>query len=228
MLTAYFQAFFYDKNQSYLRQSPRKRSHSFVQAFLKLHYALLEYGDVSVGISTTNIAGTAVTVNNTASGSSTTRDRMSLLSTGPGRGGSSLTIAGATAASTTIVLGSSANNGIVVGTGTTAVAPTDYQLATQVVDGTSSGQLEIFPCGGTNFTTSGLTASFDLERLFRNSSGGSITINEVGVYSAHDAYDGFSLGLLAHFCTIRDIVSPGFAVANGEYMRIVYTLSVTA
>jgi len=31
-----------------------------------------------------------------------------------------------------------------------------------------------------------------------------------------------------HFCIIRDIVSPGFAVLNGEYARIVYTISVTS
>ena len=119
---------------------------------------------------------------------------------------------------------SATNNGIVVGTGTTAVAPTDYQLATQVVDGVSASTLEHFPCGGSALTTSAPTSSFTLERLFRNSSGGSITINEVGVYATANRLGASDL---SHFCIIRDLVSPGFAVANGEYMRIVYTITLT-
>lgn len=230
MLTSYFQAFFYDENQSYLRRSPKRRSRSFVQAFLKLHYApiFLYVGPSSVSISTTNVSGAAVSVENTPSGGTGTRYRYAFRATSPGRGGAGLRLSGATAGSSTITLSSATNNGIVVGTGTTAVAPTDYQLATQILDGTTSGTLEHFPCAGTNFTTAGSTASFDMERLFRNSSGGSITVNEVGMYGAYDEFSGFSVSVLAHFCLIRDIVSPGFTINNGEYMRIVYTLSVTA
>ena len=100
------------------------------------------------------------------------------------------------------------------------MAPTDFQLATEIDDGTSSGQLEHFPCSGTGLTISAPTGSFVMERLFRNSSGGSIAISEVGIYV---------IGTISfEFCIIRDLVSPAFTINNGEYMRIVYTLSITA
>ena len=215
MLKSYFQFMFYDTQQSYLRQTRRRRSRSFVQGFLKLHYAYFDAGSISI----TDIDGSGVTVNSSANES----ERM-FNSTSGGRGGTSLSIYNNTdsagAATTTAT-----DNGIIVGTGTTAVAPTDYQLATRIADGITSGALEYFPCGGTTPTNSGTSGSFTLERLFRNSSGGSITINEVGIYCIRT-----NVGTLdtRNFCIIRDIVSPGFAVANGEYMRVIYTITLTA
>ena len=221
MLRTYFQCFVYDARQSYLRQTRRRRSRSFVQGFLKLQYPIL--GNRVASLSATSVDGFSVEINETV----LNNFFHALLSIAPGRGGIGMGGEnGTTTASANADLWSSSiNNGIVVGTGTTAVAPTDFQLATQITDGTSSGTLEHFPSSGTNFSTSGSTASFDLERLFRNSSSGSITITEVGVYSgwSQSASDDMN-----HFCILRDLVSPGFTVANGEYLRIVYTVSVTA
>lgn len=214
MVKSYFQAYFYDKDHSYLRQSPRYRSRSFVQGFLKLHYPCFTVGS---SLSVTDTGGTGRTVS---------QFLVTMQCTAPGRGGAGMSFTNGGAdggTSTDSVWNSSTNTGIVVGTGTTAVAPTDFQLATQIVDGITSGTLEHFPCAGTNFGTAGTTASFDLERLFRNSSSGTITITEVGLYCA---VSGGTSNL--HYCIVRDIVSPGFAVLNGEYMRIIYTISVTA
>ena len=225
MLTSYFQAFFYDENQSYLRCSPRKRSRSFVQGFLKLHHAILSTNTET--ITATDIDGSAQSVNTPSFFSYF----HTFLSSAPGRGGHGMASEGGTTSAGTNVRqwSSSTNNGIVVGTGTTAVAPTDYQLATQILDGITSGTLEHFTCAGTNFVSAAPTASFDMERLFRNSSGGSITINEVGLYCAQSREaTSTTLAHIHHFCIIRDLVSPGFVVLNGEYMRIVYTISVTA
>ena len=209
MIKSYFQCFVYDEDYSYLRQSRKHRSRSFVQGFLKYHYNILNAASASISI--TEITG----VNESVQSFAYVR---AMNCTSPGRGGWSMAFSNAS------TYGSSTTTGIVVGTGTTAVAPTDFALATQILDGTSSGTLEHFPSSGTNFNTSGSTASFDLERLFRNSSGGSITINEAGVYCVIDE----NSSVTGHICLIRDIVSPGFVVNNGEYMRIVYTISVTA
>ena len=169
----------------------------------------------SASLSITDIDGTGHSI---STGNSVVEEYF-LRCTAPGRGGGSFyNQSGATP-----VVTDSVETGIVIGTGTTAVAPTDYQLATLIADGTSSGTLEYFSSSGTNLTISAPTGSFDLERLFRNSSGGTITINEVGVYAAaHPSSE------VRGFCIIRDLVSPGFAVLNGEYMRVVYTISVTA
>lgn len=209
MLKSYFQCFAYNAELSCLRQTQRRRSKSFVQGFLKGMFKLMED---TTSLSVTDIAGVNQTLNAnellacTGAG----RNSANFMDGGPGGGGSPNPLL-------------SNEVGIVVGTGTTAVAPTDYQLATIVNDGTSSGQLEYFPCASHNFSVSATTASFDMERLFRNSSGGSITLNEVGIY----AILGMTGVDFESMCIVRDLISPGFAVANGEYMRIVYTISVT-
>jgi hypothetical protein len=210
MLKSYFQVFAYDPEMSYLRQSRRRRSRSFVQGFLKLHFRLFE---ASTSLDITDIDGATATLN-----IATASYYAILRATAAGRSGGNAQNFYLPAAAFI-----SSDQGIVVGTGTTAVTPTDYQLATQILDGTSSGTLEHFPSSGTGLTISNPTGSFTLERIFRNSSSGSITINEVGVYVASR-----NTNAQAAICVIRDLVSPGFTVANGEYMRVIYTLSVTA
>lgn len=223
MIKSYFQIFVYDKNNSYLRKSRKRRSRSFVQGFLKLHFLAL---DVATGITVTDIAGTSQSIgaNNSNGIQSAT---WLFCSTSPGRGGSGLTNEGA---GLTPIFNSATNSGIVLGTGSVAITPTDYSLGTQIVDGITAGTLEHFPCSGTGFTSAGTTASFTLERLFRNSSSGTITINEIGLYGVCVEFSngGSNIGDINRVCLIRDLVSPGFAVADGEYLRVVYTLSVTA
>lgn len=113
--------------------------------------------------------------------------------------------------------------GIVVGTGSTAVTPTDYALETKVAHGTSSSQLQHFGHLVSEVTVSAPNASFDIERIFRNSSGGSIIINEIGLQASSHAFGttGFN------FLLIRDVISPTVTVANGEYLKVKYTIQVT-
>lgn len=223
MITPYFQLEAYTDEHGVRRRTRKRRSRSFVQGFLKLHFLLLD------SASGTTVTLTDVDGNSKSPGASGADYQVTLSTISPGRGGAGTTYFGRLSTHSTIK-GSKANNtGIQVGTGTTAVAPTDYVLATPISDGTSSGQLEYFPSAGGTFGTSGSTASFVLERLFRNSSGASITINEVGVYAtAGYPAAASSPYSLSHVCIIRDVVSPGFALLNGEYARIIYTISVTA
>lgn len=206
MMKSYFQFFHYDKDQSYLRQTKRKRSRSFVQGFLKMQTFLF---DQSVTLTTTDITGAGRDAQNSATGVLHT-----LRATGAGRGGGNFQSLGSWKTADSL--------GIILGTGSTAVAPTDYVLATPIADGTTSGTLEYFPSSGWSLSVSNPTGSFKLERLFRNSSGGTITIAEAGVYAVYCNNTPYSI------CIIRDLVSPTVAVLNGEYLRVVYTLTVTA
>ena len=64
-------------------------------------------------------------------------------------------------------------------------------------------------------------ASFDIERIFRNISGGDITINEIGVYVIADYY-------AYNYCIIRDKLAQGVMVSNGEFLKVKYTIKITA
>lgn len=117
--------------------------------------------------------------------------------------------------------GTSSNYGVVVGTGTDAITSTDYKLKTIIAYGVGAGQLE--DCGTIPgaVTVSAPNASFTISKIFRNGSGGSITINEAGLYGV-GIYGGYVL------CTVRDLVSPGVAIADGNYLKVTYTIQITA
>lgn len=111
--------------------------------------------------------------------------------------------------------------GPVVGTGTTAVAVTDTKLVTQIAQGSGAGQLDHLATTTTAPATSGSTRSFTVQRVFVNNSGGTITIQECGVYGLESANSW-------KFCLVRDLVSGGQAVANGGSATLTYTIGVTA
>ena len=110
--------------------------------------------------------------------------------------------------------------GLVVGTGTTAVALTDTKLVTQIAHGTGAGQLSHGLVEYLVPSTSGTTRKFILTRSFVNVSGSTITIQECGSYSCATATPYY-------FCTVRDLVSGGQAVLNGQTLALQYTISVT-
>lgn len=114
--------------------------------------------------------------------------------------------------------------GIIVGSNNTAVTINDYKLNTRILNGTTTNKIEYLACGVNNLQIGSTTSSFDLVRLFRNSSGGSVTIREVGVYviSGYVSTRFFP----NRFCIIRDIVSPEQTVSDGEYLKITYTITI--
>jgi len=221
MIQVYFQLEEFTDDRGIVHRTQRRKSHSFVQGFLKSHFLFLNGSGTNVSI--TDVGGTGRSI-----GSNSNQFENTFLSTAPGRGGAGLTYGGRLSTHANQKGSTSTNNGIVVGTGTTSVTPTDYQLATLVADGSSSGQIEYFSSSGGTFAVAGSTGSFVLERLFRTGSGGPITINEVGVYACVGRVGRTDVNDLWHACIIRDIVSPGFAVADGAYMRVTYTISVTS
>ena len=114
--------------------------------------------------------------------------------------------------------------GIQVGTGTTAVTPTDIALAIRVAHGRATGELEYGGCELINIVFANPNGEFTIRRYVTNSSGGSITVNEVGIYAVGTDY---SASAAWAFCIARDIVSPGIAIANGELLRVTYVVQIT-
>lgn len=113
------------------------------------------------------------------------------------------------------------NYGIVAGTGTNAVTMTDYALQTLIAHGTGAGQLSYGAVTFTGPTTSGKTRYFEFQRALTNGSGGSITVNEIGlyVYPTSTAY---------YYMYLRDVLGSGVVVNNGQVLTIKYRVSVTA
>lgn len=116
------------------------------------------------------------------------------------------------------------NNGIVVGTGTTTPAGTDTKLVTIIGDGSSTGQLVY----GANTNTGGMAVgasivSFDITRSFGNSSGGTITVEEIGIDTVHIESGGPNFRV---FLLVRDITG-GIAVLDGETLTVTYTFKTT-
>jgi hypothetical protein len=131
--------------------------------------------------------------------------------------------------------------GIVVGTGTATPTPMDYKLGSQIANGTGSGQLvygshTVSPtpatsgiAGGTSTPTSGLltisgnTTSFQISRLFTNSSGNAITVSEVGIIveaTLNSNNTGYVL-------ILHDLLSSPVTMQSGGTIQVTYTISVS-
>lgn len=116
--------------------------------------------------------------------------------------------------------------GVVIGSGTATVAPDDYGLATQIRSGEKTGT--ILYCGtsvhGLTTEDTGDTGEFKILGIFKNVSGGSIDVKEVGVYAAGDcAY--FVYPNLFNYCILRDNITT-ISLADGEYLEVEYTISI--
>lgn len=117
--------------------------------------------------------------------------------------------------------------GIQVGTGATAVTPTDTAIETRIAHGRSAGQLEYGGCEFIGITFSDPNGEFTIRRYFTNASGGSITVNEVGMHAVGCFYHASTIGDSWVFLVARDIVSPGVAVADTEILRATYVPQIT-
>jgi len=108
--------------------------------------------------------------------------------------------------------------GIVVGTNNTAVSINDYALNTQIMEGTGAGQMTHqavdFPEA---VNVSGSDCRFQIHRDFINNSGGSITINEIGIYV---------YGYLSYRICIDRTLSTKI-VPDTEGASVTYTMLIT-
>ena len=202
MLKAYYQLSKYNKNNSLIRKTRKKKSRSFLHHFHQVLSPILGCAVTqTVHIHTT---GNSFSPNN-AGAQFKAADRGFGTDLGPD-------IAG-----------------IVVGTGNNPVDINDYDLTTRIAHGITSNTLEYFNCSVRALTinTGSNTGTFELYRFFRNSSGGSITITELGVLQTA-SYNPGSILISYGILTIRDLVSPGFQINDGEYMKITYTFQIVS
>jgi hypothetical protein len=109
--------------------------------------------------------------------------------------------------------------GIVAGTSNTAVTESDYKIGSLIASGAGSGQLSYSNVSVTLPVTVNGTISFTTSRTLSNSSGSTITINEIGLYCA--------TGSTYYFCLVHDIIAGGQTVQTGHTLTITYTIAVT-
>ncbi len=106
--------------------------------------------------------------------------------------------------------------GIMVGTGTTTPTIDDYRLEATIAHGLSAGQLQY---GGVTFglpASDPTTSQFTITRDFANASGGDITVSEIGLYVV--GWDGSA----RYFMVIRDVITGGIVVPNGQTLTVNY------
>ena len=119
--------------------------------------------------------------------------------------------------------------GLVVGISPVAVTCKDRKLVSRIHHGVLSGELLRFGTHLSNWVQNGITCSFDIECIFRNSGSGDVVIQEVGLYglgSSDGAYEsGLGVKLYTNFGFIRDVVAPE-TISIGEYVRVAYTLEI--
>ena len=113
--------------------------------------------------------------------------------------------------------------GIVIGTGTNVEDFEDYILQTQIANGTGAGQMSYNQsvAHSVAYDAGTKTLTDTLERHFDNNSGGSITVNEVGIYC------GWQVSTtLFQAMTVRDKLASGIAVPDAGILKVIYEISL--
>lgn len=108
--------------------------------------------------------------------------------------------------------------GILIGTGTTAHSFDDYDVETQIVDGTGTGEMSHVAYEDEELTwVSGTrTLTITLARYFNNNSGGSISVTESAVVGS---YSG------SYYLMARDVFTAVPVGDTGQF-KVVYTNAI--
>lgn len=107
--------------------------------------------------------------------------------------------------------------GIVAGTDATAVLGTDFNMAALIAEGTGAGQMAYSAGVIGNVVVGATSATIAISRSISNSSGGTITVREVGIRCRNNVTD---------FQLIRDVLSVAEVVADGQILTVVYTIRI--
>lgn len=110
--------------------------------------------------------------------------------------------------------------GPVVGSGTNAVTLDDYCLQTKIAKGTGSGQLVHGTTECPVFTVSASESLILFYRPFTNSSGGDVSINEIGLYVKYE-------GAVYYYLFARDVLGTTVTVNNGNIFTGRYKINIT-
>jgi hypothetical protein len=109
--------------------------------------------------------------------------------------------------------------GIQIGTGTTAPAITDYRLTSLIPNGTSAGQMQYGAVSVMSpvINTTNNTGYITVTRAFTNTSGGSITVSEVGLVVSITSNN---------VLIIHDLLPSPITVPNGSTLSIAYEIQI--
>ena len=103
--------------------------------------------------------------------------------------------------------------GIIIGTGSTAPTINDYVVETIIPHATCNYSAVTFGAPASDATTS----QFTITRDFANVSGGAVTVNEIALY-----VKGYKYDTSYYFMIIRDVISGGISVPNGQTLTVNY------
>jgi len=216
-----------------LLERREQASRSFVQRFIGMLYIAHAQTLYSAPYAMTDITGTSQNTDSQSNATTEGRSGKCTLAIGAPPGNTLGIYSGGGRGSYDVAVrpdyhGKLGNTmGIQVGTGSTAVTPTDYALATRIAHGRSAGQLEYGGCELINITFSNPNGEFTIRRYFTNNSGGAITVNEVGIYSTASYATATTYDIVSIFLIARDLVSPGVTVNNTELLRVTYVVQIT-
>ncbi len=107
--------------------------------------------------------------------------------------------------------------------------PTEGQIHLFKVVGRSIGEFEYSGCEVNNISFSDPNGSFNIQRFFRNRSGASIDVQEVGINALFNSMtsSGGGFGRVLPVLIARDVVDPAITVANNEILLVTYTPQIT-
>lgn len=111
----------------------------------------------------------------------------------------------------------------VVGSGNTAVTISDFQLETQIAEGTGAGQLNYQAGAVAASVVSAPTCGFLIERAFVNNSGGDVTARESAIYAEVRLSATFKAIMI-----VRDVFGSPQVIPDGGSLVVNYTLRVSA
>ena len=110
-------------------------------------------------------------------------------------------------------------NGVVLGTGALPVTVDDNKLQTKIADGIGAGQLDYqITAQDTIATQTATEVYYDISRLFINSSGGTITVNEIGLMAQAEP---------SFFKMLIDRTNQTIVFNDTDQKTITYRLKVT-
>ena len=190
-LALFYQLFVYESDGLLVMDTNIIPAHSFTKQFAQLMF--------NVGFWCSAFSPTSMTTTGGAS-----------ITTGAGMDTAFRTDAGIT----------ESTYGIQVGTGTTAESISDTALGTQVAHGTSAGQLQYGAMTYGAPSTTATTTTFRFTRVFTNGSGGTITVQEIGLVGRDTTTTA------NRFLFARDLTG-AVAVTNGQQLTVNYDFTTT-
>jgi len=115
--------------------------------------------------------------------------------------------------------------GVIVGSGTTTPTIADSTMDTIITHGTSAGNLFYDPCSVVNlgYLNTPLLGQLYVSRTFRNNSGGSIDVKEIGLAGIRTGIALSSATNLSDaILLVRDVLSATVTVPDGGYIGVMY------